>query len=129
MRFIVLVMGLCIGGAASACAFQARDGHVAQAGKFHVELFVNGRDVTLYFWDRAERPLDASSVRATAQVRSAEGEATVYFVPIGESLQGHAPFAIGRDATISVTFSVFNDPDEQARFSLGSEPDDRGHKH
>lgn len=127
MRSVMLTISL-LALAAPVWAFHSRDAHIAQAGNFHVELVVKERDVTPYFWNRYEQPVDGVAVRAAALIRSGGAEATVDFVPVGESLQGHAPFRIGKDASVSVIFSVLNGPSQQADFALGDEGA-RGHKH
>ena len=127
MRSIMLIIAL-VALPAAAWGFHSRDGHMAQAGNFHVELFVRDDSLTLYFWDRAERPIDASMVRALVRVRSGGNEALLHAVPVGESLQGHTPFSIGKDAAISVLFTVQNEPEQQADFAPG-DASAKGHKH
>lgn len=128
MRFILRISGVLI-ALASGCAAHDFGAHTAQAGEFRVELFVEGRDLTLYIWDPGERPIDGVAVTATALVRAPRGEAAVDFIPIGERLHGHAPFAIGEGATVSVTFSVRGGPDNQADFSPVGGRDHKHHTH
>lgn len=128
MRFILMIGGAMIAFAPGCATYDDR-GHMAQAGDFHVELYVEGRDLTLYIWDPGERPIDGAAVTATALVRAPRGEAAVDFIPIGERLHGHAPFAIGEGATVSVTFSVRGGPDNQADFSPVGGRDHKHHTH
>lgn len=128
MRFILMFGGAMIAFAQGCATFDHRE-HMAQAGNFHVELYVEGRGLTLYVWDRTDRPIDAAAVTATALVRAPLGEAAVGFVPIGEALQGHAPFAVDEAATVKVTFSVRGGPDNQADFSPVGGRDHKHHTH
>ena len=100
-----------------------------QAGKYHVELVVQERDLTLHVRDRADKPLDAKNIKATANVLSGKDGATVELMPAGEALKGQAPFAVAKDAKVIVTFAVGGGKKEQARFSLGAKQGHKGHKH
>lgn len=113
----------------AASASDKHGGQEVQAGKFHVELVVKERDLTLYVRDQADKPVDAKTVKARANVLSGKEKATVEFAPSGEALKGSAPFAISKEAKVVVTFSVAGARSEQARFSLGQKQDHKGHKH
>lgn len=118
-----------LGLAAPAWASDKHGGHEVQAGKFHVELTVKEREVTLYVRDQADKPVDAKSVKATATVLSGTDKATLELAPAGEGLKGQAPFSVAKDAKVVVSFSVAGAKSEQARFSLGQKADHKGHKH
>jgi len=118
-----------LGLAAPAWASDKHGGHEVQAGKFHVELTVKEREVTLYVRDQADKPVDAKSVKATATVLSGKDKATLELAPAGEGLKGQAPFSVAKDAKVVVSFSVAGAKSEQARFSLGQKADHKGHKH
>jgi hypothetical protein len=105
-------------------------GHEVEVGKYHVELVVKDRDLSLYVRDQGDKPIDAKTVKASANVLSAKEKATVQLAPAGaEMLAGQAPFTIAKDAKVVVTFSVAGAKSEQARFSLGQKQDHKGHKH
>lgn len=112
-----------------ATAADKHGGHEVQVGKYHVELVVQERDITVHVRDDADKPLDARSIKATANVLSGKDKATVELTPAGEALKGQAPFAVAKDAKVIVTFAVAGGKKEQARFSLGQKQDHKGHKH
>ncbi len=118
-----------LGLAAPTWASDKHGGHEVQAGKFHVELTVKEREVTLYVRDQADKPVDAKSVKATATVLSGKDKATLELAPAGEGLKGQAPFSVAKDAKVVVSFRVAGAKSEQARFSLGQKADHKGHKH
>jgi cytochrome c556 len=116
--------------AASAWASDKHGGHEVEVGKYHVELVVKDKDLALYVRGRSDKPVDAKSVNATANVFSGKDKATVDLAPAGgEMLAGKAPFSIRDDAKVIVTFSVAGGKSEQARFSLGAKAEHKGHKH
>lgn len=110
-------------------AAEKHGGHEVQAGKYHVELVVKERDITLHVRDGADKPFDARSIKASANVLSGKEKATMQLMPAGEVLKGQAPFAIAEDAKVIVTFAVGDGKKEQARFSLRAKQDHKGHKH
>lgn len=126
LRYAVAIAGL-IG--LPALASDKHGGQEVQAGKFHVELVVKEKDLTLYVRDQADKPVDAKTVKASANVLSGKEKATVELAPAGEGLKGSAPFAVSKDAKVVITFSVAGAKNEQARFSLGQKQDHKGHKH
>ena len=105
-------------------------GHEVEVGKYHVELAVKDRDLSLYVRDQADKPIDPKSVKASANVLSGKDKATVEFKPAGaEMLAAQVSFNVNKDAKVVVTFSVSGAKSEQARFSLGQKQDHKGHKH
>lgn len=123
----ILALGFALG--MPALGADKHGGHEVEAGKFHVELSVKDRALTLYVRDQADKPIDSKSVSANANVLSGKGKATIHLAPAGDALKGEAPFAIAKDAKVIVTFSVAGGKKEQARFSLGQKQDHKGHKH
>jgi hypothetical protein len=116
----------------ASCASWASDKHggqEVQAGKYHVELVVKDRELTLYVRDDADRPIDAKSVKATANLFSGKDKATVTFAAGADYLSGQAPFSVAKDAKVVVSFSVAGGKSEQARFQMGTKQDHKGHKH
>lgn len=124
---LALVTALLIPVAATAA--DKHGGHEVQAGKYHVELVVQDRDITVHVRDDADKPIDAKNVKASANVLSGKDKANVELTPAGEALKGQAPFAVAKDAKVIVTFAVGSGKKEQARFSLGAKQDHKGHKH
>jgi len=124
-----LLLGLLLAFSSSAWASDKHGGHEVEVGKFHIELVVKDKDVTLYVRDAADKPVDVKTVKASANVLSGKDKATVQLTPDGDSLKGQAPFSVAKDAKIVVTFSVAGAKSEQARFSLGQKQDHKGHKH
>jgi len=124
-----LLPGLLLAFATSAWSTDKHGGHEVQAGEFHVELVVKDKDLTIYVRDQADKPIDTKTVKATASVLSGRDKATVELAPAGEALKGSAPFAVGKQAKIVVTFGVAGGRSEQARFSMGQKQDHKGHKH
>ena len=112
-----------------AIASDRHGGHEVEVGKYHVELLVKDKDLTLYVRDAADKEIAAKSVKASAHVLSGKEKATVDLQPSGTTLTGKAPFSIPKDAKVIVTFSVAGGKSEQARFALGAKPDHKGHKH
>ena len=112
-----------------AIAADKHGGNEVQVGKYHVELVVQDRDITVHVRDDADKPLDPKSIKASANVLSGKEKATVELTPAGEALKGQAPFAVAKDAKVIVTFAVGGGKKEQARFSLGAKQDHKGHKH
>ena len=112
-----------------AVAADKHGGHEVEVGKFHVELVVKEREITLHVRDQADKPIDSKTVKATANVLSGKDKATVELTPAGEALKGQVPFAIAKDAKVIVSFAVGGGKKEQARFSLGAKQDHKGHKH
>ena len=129
MRKAATLFAMMLGLAATAWASDKHGGHEVQAGKFHVELTVKDRELTLYVRDQADKPIDAKSVKATASVLSGKDRANVELAAAGEGLKGQAPFSVAKDAKVVVTFSVAGAKSDQARFSLGQKSDHKGHKH
>ena len=124
---VALALALLLGTAVNAA--DKHGGHEVQVGKYHVELVVKDRDLTVHVRDDADKPLQAKSIKASANVLSGKDKATVQLAPDGEALKGQAPFAVAKDAKIVVTFAVGEGKKEQARFSMGAKQDHKGHKH
>jgi hypothetical protein len=112
-----------------AWATDQHGGHEVMVGKYHVELVVKDRELALYVRDQQDKPIDAKSVKASANVLSGKDKANIELSPAGEALKGQAPFAVAKDGKVVVTFSVAGTKSEQARFSLGQKQDHKGHKH
>ncbi|MGQ0511649.1 MAG: hypothetical protein ACT4P9_13685 [Betaproteobacteria bacterium] len=116
----------------ASCTSWASDKHggqEVQAGKYHVELVVKDRGLTVYVRDEADKPIDVKSVKVTASLFSGRDKATITFAAGAGSLSGQAPFSVAKDAKILVTFSIAGGKSEQARFQLGAKQDHKGHKH
>ena len=128
MKFASLLV-LALSLPAGAWASDKHGGHEVEVGKFHVELIVKDKALMLHVRDQADKPLDARTVSASANVLSGKEKATVQLTPTGDVLKGEAPFSIAGDAKVIVTFSVAGGKKEQARFSLGQKQDHKGHKH
>jgi hypothetical protein len=124
-----LLLSLFLMFSSPAWASDKHGGHEVEVGKFHIELVVKDKDVTLYVRDAADKPVDVKTVKATANVLSGKDKATVQLTASGDSLKGQTPFSVAKDAKIVVTFSVAGAKSEQARFSLGQKQDHKGHKH
>lgn len=124
-RIVAVILGV----AGPAWASDQHGGQEVQAGKFHVELTVKDREVAFYVRDHADKPVDARTVKATANVLSGKERAALQLAPAGEGLKAQAPFPVAKDAKVIVTFSVAGAKSEQARFSLGAKQDHKGHKH
>lgn len=121
-------MSLALG--APVLASDKRGGHAIEVGKYHAELVVKDRDPSFYVRNQKDKPVDAKTVKASANVLSGKEKATVQLAPAGaELLTGQAPFTVAKDAKVVVTFSVAGAKSEQARFSLGQKQDHKGHKH
>ena len=105
-------------------------GHEVEVGKYHIELVVKDRDLSLYVRDRGDKAIDPKSIKATANVMSGKEKISVELKPAGaDTLTAQAPFSIQKDAKVVVTFSVAGAKSEQARFSLGQKQEHKGHKH
>jgi len=124
-----LLLGLLLAVSPAAWASDKAGGHEVEVGKYHVELVVKDKDLTLYVRDAADKPIDTKSVKASANVLSGKDKATVQLAAAGDSLKGQAPFSVAKDAKVVVTFSVGGAKSEQARFSLGQKQDHKAHKH
>lgn len=129
MKATAILFAATLAFAQTAMASDKHGGHEVEVGKYHAELVVKDKDVTFYVRDEADKPIDAKSVKATANVLSGKDKATVELAPAGEGLKGQAPFAIAKNAKVVVTFAVGGGKKEQARFSLGAKQDHKGHKH
>lgn len=130
MKNAAIALTLSLFLAAPAGASDKHGGHEVEVGKYHVEIVVKDRDLGLYVRDKSDKPIDAKTVKASANVLSSKDKATVELKPAGaEMLGGQMPFSIGKDAKVIVTFSVAGGKSEQARFSLGQKQDHKGHKH
>ena len=124
----ILALALCL--AMPASASDKHGGHEVEVGKYHIELVVKERDLSLYVRDQADKAVDPKTVKASANVLSGKDKATVQLTPAaGEMLKGQAPFSVAKDAKVIVTFSVAGGKSEQARFSLGQKQEHKGHKH
>lgn len=122
-------LALALAATGPAIAADKHGGHEVEAGKFHVELLVKDKDLTLWVRDQADKPVDAKSVKASANVLSGKDKANVDLAPAGDSLKGQAPFSVQKNAKVVVTFSVAGAKTEQARISLGQKQKHKGHKH
>jgi hypothetical protein len=130
MKAVALSLSLAILLPSTVWASDKHGGHEVQIGKFHVELVVKDRDLSLYVRDQADKPIDPRTVKASASVLSGKDKASVELAPAGaEMLGGQAPFSVRKDAKVVVTFNVAGAKSEQARFSLGQKADHKGHKH
>ena len=130
MKAIAFAFSLALFVPSAAWASDKHGGHEVEVGKYHVELVVKDRDLSLYVRDQADKPLDPKTVKASANVLSGKDKATVELAPAGaEMLAGQAPFGVRKDAKVIVTFSVAGGKSEQARFSLGQKQEHKGHKH
>ena len=129
MKMVAALLSLGLFASVSAFAADKHGGHEVEVGKYHVELVVKDRDITVHVRDQGDKPLDATKIKASANVLSGKDKATVELMPSGESLKGQAPFAVAKDAKVVVTFAVGDSKKEQARFSLGAKQDHKGHKH
>ena len=125
---IALVTVLLVPGLATAAA-DRHGGHEVQVGKHHVELVVQERNITVQVRDAADKPLDAKSIKASANVLSGKDKATVELTPAGQSVKGQAPFAVAKDDKVIVTYAVGDGKKEQARLSLAKKQDHKSHKH
>jgi len=115
---------------ATAWSADKQGGHEIEVGKYHVELVVKDRDLSLYVRDEVDKPIDPKTAKASANVLSGKDKATVEFKPAGaEMLAAQVPFSVGKEAKVVVTISVAGAKHEQARFSLGQKQDHKGHKH
>lgn len=124
--FLVLALSL----AGPALAADKHGGHEVEVGKYHVELIVKDKELSLYVRDQKDKPIDPKTVKATANVLSGKDKANLQLAAAGqEMLTGQAPFSIRKDAKVIVTFTVADGKSEQARFSLGAKTDHKGHKH
>lgn len=130
MKAVSVAFAFALFLATAVYAADKHGGHEVEVGKYHVELVVKDRDLSLYVRDQADKPVDAKTVKASANVLSGKEKATVQLAPAGpEMLAGQAPFNVAKDAKVVVTFSVAGAKSEQARFSLGQKQDHKGHKH
>ena len=130
MKAVVFAFSLALFFSSAAWGSDKRGGHEVEVGKYHVELVVKGRDLSVYVRDQADKPIDPKTVKASANVLSGKDKATVQLEPAGaEMLACKAPFDVHKDAKVIVTFSVAGAKSEQARFSLGQKQDHKGHKH
>lgn len=130
MKLATAILAVALGAATSIYASDKHGGHEVEVGKYHIELVVKDRDLSLYVRDQADKPVDAKTVKASANVLSGKDKATVQLAPgVGEALSGQAPFSVAKDAKVIVTFSVDGGKSEQARFSLGQKQEHKGHKH
>ena len=130
MKVTAAVLAAALGMATPAYAADKHGGHEIEIGKYHVELVVKDRALSLYVRDQADKPVNPKTVKASANVLSGKDKATVQLAPgVGEALSGQAPFSVAKDAKVIVTFSVDGGKSEQARFSLGQKQEHKGHKH
>lgn len=130
MKLATAILAVALGAATSIYASDKHGGHEVAVGKYHIELVVKDRDLSLCVRDQADKPVNPKTVKANANVLSGKDKATVQFAPgVGEALRGQAPFSVAKDAKVIVTFSVDGGKSEQARFSLGQKQEHKGHKH
>lgn len=130
MKAAAAFLGIVLWASTQVLATDKHGGHEVEVGKFHIELVVKDRDLSLYVRDQGDKPVDAKTVKASANVLSGKDKATVQLAPAGaEMLSGQAPFSVAKNAKIIVSFSVAGGKSEQARFSLGQKQDHKGHKH
>jgi hypothetical protein len=99
--------------AASASAADAPErgphgGHVVDAaGKYHLELVANGRDLILHVSDAKDRKVSVTGASARATVISAGGKGTVELSPAGENvLKGTGTFASSRTMKVDVVLTL-----------------------
>jgi len=129
MKLLSVLFAVLLAAAPFARADDKQGGHEVEVGNYHVELVIKDRDVLLYVRDKADKPVDTKSVKASANVLSGKDKATLQLTPTGEALKGQLPFSVRNDAKIVVTFSVAGAKSEQARFSLAQKQEHKGHKH
>lgn len=130
MKLATAILAVALGAATSIYASDKHGGHEVEVGKYHIELVVKDRDLSLYVRDQADKPVNPKTVKASANVLSGKDKATVQLAPgAGEALSGQVPFSVAKDAKVIVTFSVDGGKSEQARFSLGQKQEHKGHKH
>ena len=130
MKATPAFLGIVLWASTQVLATDKHGGHEVEVGKYHIELVVKDRDLALYVRDQGDKPVDAKTVKASANVLSGKDKATVQLAPAGaEMLSGQAPFNVAKNAKIIISFSVAGGKSEQARFSLGQKQDHKGHKH
>jgi hypothetical protein len=129
MKVATAILAIVLFAAPTVYASDKHGGHEIEVGKYHIELVVKDRVLSLYVRDQADKPVDSKTVKASANVLSGKDRATVQLTPAGDVLSGQAPFTVAKDAKVIVTFSVAGGKSEQARFSLGQKQDHKGHKH
>lgn len=129
MKLTAALLGVGLLASVSAFAVDKHGGHEVEAGKYHVELLVKDRDITVYVRDQGDKPIDGKTIKASANVLSGKDKATVELQPSGEGLKAQVPFDVAKNAKVVVTFAVGDGKREQARFSLGAKQDHKSHKH
>lgn len=88
---VALALALSLGTAVNAA--DKHGGQEVQVGKYHVELVVKDQDISVHIRDDADKPLDAKTIKATANVLSGKDKATVSLASDGDALKGQVPFA------------------------------------
>lgn len=129
MKVATAILAIALGVAPAVYASDKHGGHEIEVGKYHIELVVKDRNLSLFVRDQADKAVDSKTAKASANVLSGKDRATVQLTPAGDMLSGQAPFTVAKDAKVIVTFSVAGGKSEQARFSLGQKQDHKGHKH
>lgn len=68
MKAAVLSIAIALGAGGAAHAADKHGGHEVEVGKYHVEQFVKDRDITVHVRDQGDKPIDAKTVKASANV-------------------------------------------------------------
>ncbi|MPZ45745.1 MAG: hypothetical protein GEV05_20620 [Betaproteobacteria bacterium] len=108
----------------------ANGGQVVDAGPYHLELVVNGQELTLYVLDEKNSKVSVDGAKASAIVMSGGGKTTI--APAGDNaLKGARKFQAKEDMRVLLSLTLPGKATQQARFTpLHKEGGDhKGHGH
>jgi hypothetical protein len=110
----------------------ANGGQVVDAGPYHLELVVNGEDLTLYVLDEKNSKVSIDGGKASAIVMSGGGKTTIPLAPAGgNALKGAGKFQAKDDMRVLLSLTLPGKGTHQARFTPLHKDggDHKGHGH
>ena len=110
----------------------ANGGQVVDAGPYHLELVVNGQELTLYVLSEQNSKVSVDGAKASAIVMSGGAKTTIPFAPAGgNALKGTGTFQAKEDMRVLLSLTLAGKGAQQARFTPLHKDggDHKGHGH
>ena len=107
-------------------------GQVVDAGPYHLELVVNGQELTVYVLDEKNSKVSVEGAKASAIVMSGGGKTTISLTPAGgNALKGAGQFQAKEDIRVLLSLTLAGKGAQQARFTPLHKQggDHKGHGH
>ena len=112
-----LVAALPVSAALAHEAKGPNGGTIKDAGPYHMELVVNGADLSVFMTDAKDQPVNVASATGNAIVLADKKQHSVPLHPSGNALHGHGDFAQAKDMQVVVSVTLPRSKPVQAKFA------------